>query len=80
MILLPSYAEGNFACKNFKICYDIMIIINNLFNVSRENCQVLMYADDAVIYTASQSITDIERALTSEMKNISKWLANDISK
>ena len=57
-----------------------MIIINNLFNVSRENCQVLMYADDAVIYTASQSITDIERALTSEMKNISKWLANDISK
>ena len=36
-----------------------------------------MYADDAIIYTSSQSITEIERALTDEMENISKWFDNN---
>ena len=47
--------------------------INDLVKAVK-GCQVLMYADDTVIYTASQSITEIERALTIEMENISKWL------
>ena len=50
--------------------------INDLVKTVKK-CRVLMYADDAVIYTASQSITVIERALTNEMKNISKWLDNN---
>ena len=50
-----------------------LLHINDLVK-SVEKCQVLMYADDTVIYTASQSITEIERALTNEMENISKWL------
>ena len=35
-----------------------------------------MYADDIVIYASNQSITEIERAFTDEMENISKWLDN----
>ena len=42
-----------------------------------KKCQVLMYVDDTVIYTTSQTITEIERALTNEMENISKWLDNN---
>ena len=41
--------------------------INDLVKAVKK-CQVLMYADDTVIYTASQSITEIERAFTNEME------------
>ena len=54
----------------------ILLHINDLFKTVRK-CQVLMYADDTVNYTASQSITDIEITLTNEMENISKWLDNN---
>ena len=40
-------------------------------------CQALMYADDALVYTASQSITEIERVLTNEMESISYWIDNN---
>ena len=53
-----------------------LLHINDLVKAVK-NCQVLMYADDTVIYTSSQSITEIERALTNEMENISKWLDNN---
>ena len=50
-----------------------LLHISDLVKVIKK-CQVLMYADDTVTYTASQSITEIERAVTNEMENISKWL------
>ena len=53
-----------------------LLHINDLVKDVKK-CQVLKYADDTVIYTASQSITKIERALANEMENISKWLNND---
>ena len=53
-----------------------LLHINDLVKTVKK-CHVLVYADDAVVYTASQSITEIERALTNEMKNISKWLDNN---
>ena len=31
-----------------------------------------MYADDTVIYTASQRITELERTLTNEVEKLSK--------
>ena len=42
-----------------------LLHINDLFKTVKK-CQVLMYADDTVIYTASQSIDDIEITLTKE--------------
>ena len=53
-----------------------LLHINDLVKAVKR-CQVLMYADDTVIYTTSQSITEIERALTNEMENISIWLDNN---
>ena len=44
-----------------------LLYINDLVKAVKK-CPVLMYADDTVIYTASQSITEIERELTSEME------------
>ena len=39
-----------------------------------KKCRVLICADDTVICTASQSITEIRSAMTNGMGNISKWL------
>ena len=50
--------------------------INDLVKAVKK-CQVLVYADNTVSYTATQSITEIKRALTNEMENISKWLDNN---
>ena len=46
-----------------------LLHINDLGKVIKK-CQVLMYADDTVIYTASQSIAEIERVVTNEMENV----------
>ena len=44
-----------------------LLHINDLDKAAKK-CQVLMYPDYTVIYTASQNITEIERGLTNEMK------------
>ena len=46
----------------------------NDFVKSVKNCNIQMYADDTVIYTSHSNISVIEQTLTSEMKNVSKWL------
>ena len=53
-----------------------LVHINDLAKAVKK-CQVLVYADDTAIYTASQSITEIERALANETESISNWFDNN---
>ena len=50
-----------------------LVQINDLVK-SIKHCNIQMYADDTVIYTSNSNISVIEQTLTSEMKNVSKWL------
>ena len=56
-----------------------LIYINALASVaSSENCHVLLYADDAVIYTAGQDVETIQQSLQSVSQRISSWCIKNI--
>ena len=40
-------------------------------------CSIQMYADDTVIYVSHKSISEVEKALTTDMANIAQWLQNN---
>ena len=53
-----------------------LVQINDLTKVVKA-CNIQMYADDTVIYVSQKSISEVEKALTSDMANIAKWLENN---
>ena len=53
-----------------------LIQINDLMKVVKE-CSIQMYADDTVIYVSHRSVSEVEKALTSDMANIAKWLESN---
>ena len=50
-----------------------VLFVNDLPSVFSK-CQVLMYADDTVIYYASQTVVEIEQILTDELDCLHQWL------
>ena len=50
-----------------------VLFINDLPSVFSK-CQVLIYADDTVIYYASQTLAEIEQILTDELACLYQWL------
>ena len=53
-----------------------VLFVNDLPSVFSK-CQVLMYADDSVIYYASQTVAEIEQILTDELACLYQWLQNN---
>lgn len=53
-----------------------VLFVNDLPSVFSK-CQVLMYADDTVIYYASQTVAEIEQILTDELACMHQWLQNN---
>ena len=53
-----------------------LIKINDLAKVVKV-CNIQLYADDTVVYVSHKSISDVEKALTSDMENIAKWLESN---
>lgn len=39
-----------------------------------QDCKLIMYADDTVIYTLSKNLTDLPEKLTRNFTNVAKWL------
>ena len=53
-----------------------VLFVNDLPSVFSK-CQVLIYADDTVIYYASQTVAEIEQILTHEFACLYQWLQNN---
>ena len=53
-----------------------LVQINDLTKVVKV-CSIQMYADDNVIYVSHKSISEVQKALTSDMANIEKWLEDN---
>ena len=52
----------------------LFIILINDLPLQSLNCEVIMYADDTVIYYSHKSITEIEKYVNSDAQHIHKWL------
>ena len=53
-----------------------LIYVNNLANCL-ENCQVVMYADDTVIYFSANCCHTIEYHLNADLTNLAEWFNNN---
>jgi hypothetical protein len=53
-----------------------VIFVNDLPSVFSK-CQVLMYADDTVIYCTSKTVPEIEQILTNEFACLCQWLLDN---
>jgi len=42
-----------------------------------ENCKILMYADDTVLFVSAKSIVDIEKLLTEDFVRVTEWLESN---
>ena len=49
------------------------IYINDLPSVCN-NVELMMYADDTLLYTHGKNASDVASKLTKEMENVAKWL------
>ena len=53
-----------------------MIFVNDLPSVV-SHCRVLMYADDTVLYFASNSVSEIEDILNCDLHLLQTWLLDN---
>ena len=53
-----------------------VILINDL-PLQSQNCKVLMYADDTVIYFSSKSIQEIEKCVNEDAERIHRWMTEN---
>ena len=53
-----------------------MIFVNDLPSVV-SHCRVLMYADDTVLYFASNSVSEIEDVLNYDLHLLQTWLLDN---
>ena len=53
-----------------------VIFIDDL-SVVLEKCNILMYADDPVIYVTARNAKEIDNTLTNELAKVNEWLLNN---
>ncbi|CAL1671997.1 unnamed protein product [Lasius platythorax] len=51
-----------------------LLYINDITEVIKDTCEIKLFADDAIIYTAGYSSKEISDKLNEKMKKIEKWL------
>ena len=73
-------ASSNFETVNYGVPQGsilspllFLLSFNDLKNCMEE-CELLMYADDTVIYTSSKHHADLQEKLTRDFKNVADWL------
>ena len=53
-----------------------VLFVNDLPAVL-ERCQILMYADDTVVYFTARDAQEISRTLTNELAKVNEWLMHN---
>jgi hypothetical protein len=56
----------------------LFIIYANDIPLCIKHCNVLLYADDTVIYFSSFDVSDIDDKLNSDIANLSRWLNENL--
>lgn len=51
-----------------------LIYINDIVKIASNNCEIRLFADDALIYTAGNSSTEINERLNKQMEKIDEWI------
>ena len=55
----------------------LFILLINDIDLQMQNCQILLYADDTVVYTSDKSCEAIESNLNCELTNLARWFSNN---
>ncbi|CAB4037008.1 Hypothetical predicted protein [Paramuricea clavata] len=55
----------------------LFVLLINDIDLQMQNCQILLYADDTVVYTSDKSCEAIESNLNSELTNLARWFSNN---
>ena len=55
----------------------LFVLFVNDLPIVLERCQILMYADDTVMYFAASNAQEISSTLTSELAKVSDWLVHN---
>ena len=55
----------------------LFIIYTNELSSVVNSCELLLYADDTVIYYSSSNIRDLEQKLNSDLTNLRQWFNNN---
>jgi hypothetical protein len=50
-----------------------IIYINDMLNIVK-HCEIILYADDTLLYYSSNSVKDIEQCVNEDLHSICKWL------
>ena len=51
-----------------------LLYINDIVKYKKENCEIRLFADDALIYTTGYSSLELNETLNDQMKDIEVWL------
>ena len=72
-----SYLESRYQVTSVENCQSTpLIYVNDLLNCL-EHCQVVMYADDTVIYFSANGCQNIEYHLNADLANLAEWFNNN---
>ena len=55
----------------------LFVLFVNDLPIVLERCQILMYADDTVMYFTARNAQEISSVLTSELAKVNDWLVNN---
>ena len=72
--LVPSHLESHKGLYSDRYC--LCFFINDL-PVVLEKCNILMYADDTVIYVTARNAKEIGNTLANELAKVNEWLLNN---
>ena len=55
----------------------LFVLVINYIDIHLERCEIILYADDTVIYYADRTCERIEEHLNNDMEQISNWLVQN---
>ena len=54
----------------------LFTLLINEFDLQINHCEIILYADDAVVYCADKSCENIESQLNIDIDQVAQWLVN----
>ena len=52
-------------------------LLNNYIDLQLNHCEVILYADDAVLYCANKNCDNIESQLNTDINKVAQWLVKN---
>ena len=55
----------------------LFVLLINDIDLQRQKCEILLYADDTVVFTSDKTCEIIESNLNSDLTNLARWFSDN---